>query len=212
MLWFWWLLARMELCLAGIDVNEVDRLMRARNRWIVVTGGVAAAVLVLANGMRVGASLFGRKDVTSWVFYVPGALLALGALAIWLYSRTMIRRAIADRFALPVALKGTVRRLLPARAGGQPLLLRGDEGRHAWFTASPEILRHLRMRMSRATAGRPVQLAVTIRYFPRSHVVEAIPGTAAGNVDTALARARAVAVGRTSRADSRRGRRWRPDR
>jgi hypothetical protein len=196
MLWFWWLLARMELCLAGIDEREVGRLMRARNRWIVVMGGAAAAVLVLANGMRAGASLFGRRDVTSWAFYVPGALLLLAALAIWLYSRTMIRRAIADRFALPVPLKGTVRRLLAARAGGHPLLLRAEGGRHAWFTGSPEVLRHLRMRVSRAGAGRPLALSVTIRYFPRSHVVEAIPGPAAENVDTALVRARAVAVGR----------------
>lgn len=187
---FWTMIARLKLCLANIDEEEVQRILRTRMRLMAVLGGVTGALLVVAGSTSAGMSMVSHKHVVTWPFYVPGAVLGLVTMGIWLYARTMIRRAIKDRERLPVPVQGTVCRLVMARAGGNPVLLRSREGRYTWLTGSQAVLRQVRVQLGSATGKRrtrAIRITVTLLYYQPSHVIREIPGLAIEQLDAALA-------------------------
>lgn len=178
----WWLLARMRLCLAGIDEVEVQRLLVLRLRWMVLFGGLAAGGVVIAATTAsetvaapslVMASM--RTDVQLGA-YGAAAVMALLAVAVWRYSRAIVRRALRDRESVPEVCRGTALRIIRAREGGWPLLLRRDDGRRFWVTGSPKVLAPIRGRLGRA--GRGFRVTVTLQYYRRSRVVKEIRGMA----------------------------------
>jgi hypothetical protein len=184
--YLWWAAARLGLCLAGIDEAELKRFLLQRFRWIVVAVGGAGSFFVLGGGIAGGRSRKGAGATASYLYYIAAAVLALAALVVWWYSREMVRRAVKDRSGPAVACKGTVRRLIAARQGGWPLLLRSSDGRWFWLTGSSKALAPMRARLTKGTVDRPFQLTLTLTYYPRSRVIGEISGMAVEVLDRAL--------------------------
>jgi len=92
--YLWWILARMGLCLAGVGDGELQRLLFKRLRWIVLWAGAAACLGVLGNGLAAAppppAGTTAPVRAVSLGAYVVAALLALMAVAIWLYCRIIV--------------------------------------------------------------------------------------------------------------------------
>jgi hypothetical protein len=179
----WWPLARLRLCLAGVDDDELARLRRERLRWLVLLAGTAAALVVLAGGVAAGArgapaqtSAPHDLGVVATVGYAAAVVPVLAAVALWLYVRTMLRRALYDRERPPVVITGTVRRMIRPSAGGWPLLVRRTGGRGRWLTGSPRTLAPVRGRLTGHSARRTFQLTVTLTYYRRSRVIKEIAG------------------------------------
>jgi hypothetical protein len=178
----WWLLARMRLCLAGVEDVELNRLLVRRLRWMVLFGGSAAGCVVLAATTATEtvaapspAMASMRTDVELGA-YAAAVLLALPAAAVWWYSRAMVRRAMRDRQSTPKVCRATALRIDRAAEGGWPLLLRREDGRRFWVTGSPRVLAPVRSRMGRAGPG--FRVTVTLQYYRRSRVVKEIRGMA----------------------------------
>ena len=206
MSWSWltlplrWAAARLGLCLAGIQDEELRRLRTRRTRWITCFAGAAALLGVLAGSVAQSLVLSGPRGSTVlayWYLYLVAAPPLLAALAIWWYSAAVLRRALGDRTTYPVVRKGTVRRLLAARAGGWPLLLRDVDGRWMWLTGSGEVLLPVRQRLARHRSGRPFQLTITLAVHPRSRVVHEIRGMAVEELGVAWEPAGAWAATRS---------------
>jgi hypothetical protein len=181
----WWVLARLVLCLAAIDEAEIARLLLVRLRWMVITCGAAAFLVVLA-GQMVGAPAGPAKSVAvnaEFAEYAGAGVLLLAALALWVYSRFITRRARADRNRVPEVCKGVVRRVLTAREGGSPVLLRCQSGRWMWVTGSSQVVAPLRERLARSRQRFGFRLSVTLVYHPKSRVVKEVPGMAVEAVD-----------------------------
>ena len=179
----WWLLARMRLCLAGIEEAEVRSFLVRRTYWIVGCLGVVAFCVVLAGevvpnqagSVRPG-SLDGQRRDAAVGLYAAAAILTLVAVAIWRYSAAMVKRARTDRGLTPHVCRGTVRWLISARAGGWPVLLRRDDGRRRWLTGSESVLAPVRSRLAHRARGTPIRLTVTLVHHPRSRVIKQING------------------------------------
>ncbi|TMC11023.1 MAG: hypothetical protein E6J41_07140 [Chloroflexi bacterium] len=178
----WRLLARMRLCLAGVDDAEVGRLLVRRLRWMVVFGGLAAGCVVLAATTAtetvaapspVMAAM--RTDLQMGA-YIAAGVLALPVVAVWRYAQAIVRRALRDRAAVPQVCRGTALRVVPAAEGGWPMLLRREDGRRFWVTGSAKVLAPVRSRMGRAGPG--FRVTVTVQYYRRSRVVKEIRGMA----------------------------------
>lgn len=183
-----WAAARLGLCLAGIQDEELRRLRTRRMQWITFFAGAAALLGVLAGSIAQSLVLSGPRGSTVlafWYLYLVAAPPLLVALAIWWYSAVVLRRALRDRTTYPVVRRGTVRRLLTAREGGWPLLLRDVDGRSMWLTGSREVLLPVRQRLARRRPGRPFQLTVTLAFHPRCRVVHEIRGMAVEDLDAA---------------------------
>lgn len=181
----WWVLARLGLCLAGIDEAEIARLLLVRLRWMIVTCGAAAFLVVLA-GQMVGAPAGPAKSVAvnaEFGEYAGAGVLLLVALLLWAYSRFITRRARADRSRVPDVCKGIVRRVLTARDGGTPVLLRCHSGRWMWVTGSSQVVAPLRERLARSRQRFGFRLSVTVLYHPKSRVIKEVPGMAVEAVD-----------------------------
>jgi hypothetical protein len=181
----WWVLARLGLCLASIDEAEIARLLLVRLRWTVVTCGAAAFLVILA-GQMVGAPPGPARSVAvnaEVAEYAGAGALLMAALLVWAYSRFITRRARADRSRVPEVCKGVVRRLLTARAGGTPVLVRCQSGRWMWVTGSPQVVAPLRERLARARQRSGFRLSVTLVYHPKSRVIKDVPGMAVEAVD-----------------------------
>jgi hypothetical protein len=176
----------MRLCLAGIDELEVRRFLVKRLQWIVVTAGGAALLVALGGTFRTEiasqpALWHGSPPHPELVAYGAAAFLALATGILWRYGQAMVGRARSDRNATPAVCKGTVRRLVTAREGGWPLLLRLEDGRWLWLTGSPGTLALVRSRMARTArtrGGRGYRLNVVLVYHRRSRVIEKVAGTA----------------------------------
>lgn len=186
----WWIAARMGLCLASVGDEELQRLLFKRLRWIVLWAGGAACLAVLGNGLAAAppppAGTNAPVRAVSLGAYVVAALLALIAVAIWLYSRIIVRRALRDRTGYPTPCKGTARGLITSREGGWALRLRSEQGRWFWLTGSSQVLAPMRRRMAGLTHGRPYRLAVTLTYYPRSRVIHEITGMAVEELNAVL--------------------------
>lgn len=178
----WRLLARMGLCLAGIDDAEVGRLLVRRLRWMVVFGGLAAGCVVLAATTatetvaapsRAMAAI--RTDLELGTYAAAGVLV-LPVIAVWRYAQAIVRRALRDRMSVPEVCRGTVVRIVGAAEGGWPMLVRREGGRRFWVTGSPQALAPVRSRLGRAGPG--FRVTVTLQYYRRSRVVKEIRGMA----------------------------------
>lgn len=178
----WRLLARMGLCLAGIDDAEIARLLVRRLRWMVLFGALAGGCVVLAATTATESvaapspQMSALRNEVQLGAYVAAAVLALPAVAIWRYSQAIVRRALRDRQAVPEVCRGTVLRVVRVAEGGWPLLLRREDGRRFWVTGSPRALAPVRTRLG--GAGRGFQVTVTLQYYRRSRVVREIRGMA----------------------------------
>jgi hypothetical protein len=179
----WWPLAKLRLCLAGVDDDELARLRRERLRWLVVLLGAAGSLVVVAGGVAAGArsalpqgSARSVLGVVADVGYGAAVGLVVVGLALGLYTRTMVRRAVRDRERIPVVCRGTVRRIVRPAGGGWPVLMRRDGGRGRWLTGSPQTLAPVRGRLTGVSPGRSFQLAVTLTYYRRSRVIKEING------------------------------------
>jgi hypothetical protein len=178
----WRLLARMRLCLAGVDDEEIGRLLMRRLRWMALFGGLAGGCVVLAATTATESVAAPsqpmaaiRTDVQLGA-YVAAAVLALPAVVVWRYSQAIVRRALRDRQAVPEVCRGTVLRVVQAAEGGWPVLLRREDGRRFWVTGSPQALAPVRTRLGRAGSG--FRVTVTLQYYRRSRVVKEIRGMA----------------------------------
>jgi hypothetical protein len=179
---FWRLLARMRLCLAGVEDVELDRLLVRRLRWMVLFGGLAAGCVVLAATTATEAVAAPsqpmapmRTDLELGA-YAAAALLALVAVAVWRYSRAIVRRALRDRQSTPEVCRGTALRIVRAAEGGWPMLVRREDGRRFWVTGGARVLAPVRSRMGRAGPG--FRVTVTLQYYRRSRVVKEVRGMA----------------------------------
>ena len=183
----------MGLCLAGVGDGELQRLLFKRLRWIVLWAGAAACLGVLGNGLAAAppppAGTTAPIPAVSFGAYVVAGLLALIAVAIWLYSRIVVRRALRDRMGYPIPCKGTVRGLITSREGGWALRLRSEQGRWLWLTGSSQALAPMRRRMAGLAPGRPYRHSVTLTYYPGSRVIHEITGMAVEELDAVLASA-----------------------
>jgi hypothetical protein len=178
----WWPLARLGLCLAGVDHDELTRLKRQGIRRLVVLLGTAACLVVLAGGVAAGAGQVPPQDpashglgVVAEVISGVATLPTVAGVVLWLWVRTMTRRAIRDRERAPVLCRGTVRRILRPGAGGWPVLVRRDSGRGRWLTGSVETLAPIRGRLP-AGRDRAFRVTVTLTYYRRSRVIKEIDG------------------------------------
>ena len=181
MIFIWWPLSRLGLCLAGVDESELARLLTLRTRWVVVFGGAASFSFVLgvqmtqqpAGSLASGAAFFGGA-----------AAFLLVCVGLWRYSRAMVRKARSDRERDPRVCRGTVRRLLLAPEGGCPVLIRS--GRRIWLTGSRETLKTVVGRLTTQVRGRPFQLVVVLTYYPGSRVIREVNGTAVESLEQAV--------------------------
>jgi hypothetical protein len=178
----WWLLARMRLCLAGVEDAELGRLLVRRLRWMVLFGGLAAGCVVLAATTATetiaapSQPLAPMRTDVELGAYGAAAVLALAAAAVWRYAQAIVRRALRDRQSAPVVCKATALRTIRAADGGWPMLLRREDGRRFWVTGSAKSLAPLRGRVGRAGPG--FRVTVTLQYYRRSRVVKEIRGMA----------------------------------
>jgi hypothetical protein len=154
-----------------------------RTRWIVVFGGAAAFSFVLGVQMTQQPS----ATLVSGAAYFGGAgAFVLVCLFIWLYSRSMVRRARGDRERDPRVCRGSVRRILPAPDGGYPVLVKTDRGRRLWLTGSHDSLKPVLGRMTTQVRGRPFQLVVVLTYYPRCRVIREVNGMAVESLEQAM--------------------------
>jgi hypothetical protein len=170
--YLWWVCARMGLCLAGIDDDEVQRL-RFRRLRLISPLGVGAVILtllgsVLTAGLPSGSGSTTRSLATTFQFgsYAIAGVLGLGALAVLIYARIIVRRALRDRSADPVARRATLRGFISARDGGWPVRLQCDDGHWLWLTGS----------LTGDKAKRQYRLTVALVHHPRSKVIREISG------------------------------------
>jgi hypothetical protein len=178
-----WLLAQMRLCLDGIEESAIRSFLVRRTYWIVACLGVAAFCVVLAGEVAPGqtgalrpGNLDSQRHDASVGLYVAAAILTLVALTIWRYSASIVKRARTDRVLTPEVCRGTVRRLIRARGGGWPVLVRRDDGRWRWLIGSQAVLAPVRTRLARVAPGTPVRLTVTLVHYRRSRIIKQING------------------------------------
>lgn len=181
----WWVAARLGLCLAGIGSTELQRLMVRRLQWISLSAGGAALFVVLAGSLAGGLPSHGAAAKLYLVPDGAAAVLCLVALLLWRYSQRKLRQALQDQASDPLVLKGAVRRVIIARDGGWPLLVRDQGGRWLWLTGSPRALAPVQGRLTSRAAGRQFQLTVVLTYHPRSRVVQEITGMAVEQLEAA---------------------------
>jgi hypothetical protein len=194
----WWLLARLRLCLAGIDELEVRRLLLQRTRWVVLTAGGAAFLVALGGTLR--TEIASRPALwpapareAELGLYGAAAVLGLVTLLIWRYSQAVVRRARSDRSGTPAVCRGTVRRILATADGGWPMLVRRDDGRWLWLTGNPQVLALVRSRLARTGGERGYRLTITLVYHRRSRVIERVTGTAVVALEAAWQSSRELA-------------------
>jgi len=178
----WRLLARMRLCLAGVEDVELSRLLVRRLRWMVLFGGLSAACVVLAATTATESlaapspAMASMRTNVQLGAYAAAVVLALPAVAVWRYAQAMVRRALRDRQSMPEVCRATALRIVRSADGGWPVLLRREDGRRFWVTGSPRVLAPVRSRMGRAGPG--FRVTVTLQYYRRSRVVREIRGMA----------------------------------
>jgi hypothetical protein len=197
----WWLLARLRLCLAGIDELEVRRLLLQRTRWILLTAGGAAFLVALGGTLRTEIA----SQPALWpapareaelALYGAAAALGLVTLVLWRYSQAIVRRARSDRSGTPGVCRGTVRWIVTAQDGGWPVLIRRDDGRWLWLTGNPAALALVRSRLARTGGARGYRLTITLVYHRRSRVIERVTGTAVVALQAAWQSSREIAADR----------------
>jgi len=185
----WWLLARMRLCLAGVDDEEIGRLLVRRLRWMVLFGGLAGGCVVLAattatESIAAPSPPLGQmRSEFELGAYVAAAVLCLPAAAVWWYARAIVRRARRDRESMPEVCRGTALRIIGAREGGWPLLLRSERGRRFWLTGGLAVIGPVRSRLGRAGPG--YRVTVTLQYYRRCRVIKEIRGMAVEALEVA---------------------------
>jgi hypothetical protein len=216
---WWWPLARLRLCLASVDDLEVRRLLTQRLRWLVMLSGGAAFFVVLgvqavhqglsappsgapgASASGSGSGSGGTADADDLpgtlpfaiAYFAAVALLLVASLALWLYCRRKARRALRDREGDPEVCRGLARRVLTARDGGWPILIRTDRGRSLWLTGSPRSLGTIKGRLGARRPDRRFQLVVVVTYYPRCRVIREVTGMAVESLELAAVRAPAGA-------------------
>jgi hypothetical protein len=192
----WWLLARMRLCLGGVDDGEIRRLLVRRVRWMVLFVGLAAGGVLVASTTASEAqaatsaappppNLAAMRHQVEVAGYVAAGVLALVAAVIWGYAAVMVRRALRDRESMPEVCSGTAVRVVEAREGGWPLLMRRRDGRWLWLTGNPATLQPVLGRLARAGPG--FRVTVTLQHYRRSRVVKEIRGMAVEALEAAWA-------------------------
>lgn len=180
--YLWWVCARMGLCLGGIDDDEVQRLRFRRLRLIspLAVGAVILTLLgsVLTAGLPSGSGATTRSLATTFQFgsYVIAGVLGLGAIAVLIYARIIVRRALRDRSADPVARRATLRGFISARDGGWPVRLQCDDGHWLWLTGSRAVLAPVQGRFTGDKTKRQYRLTVALVHHPRSKVIREISG------------------------------------
>jgi hypothetical protein len=197
----WWPLAKLGLCLAGVDDDELYRLRRQGLRWMVLLGGAVAALVVLSGSVLAGArsappftSAGPDLEKVAIGGYIAAAVLVLPLLALWWYVRAMVRRAVRDRESVPEVCRGTVRLIIRPRGGGWPVLIRRTNGRGRWVTGSTRTLAPIRGRLTGRAPRRPFQLSVTLTYYRRSRVIKEIGGVVVEDLAAAWARTGVPAI------------------
>ena len=180
--YLWWAAARMGLCLAGIDDDELQRLRFRRLRMISPLAGGAVILAVLGGGLTAGlpkgmaSATRGLATTLQIGSYIMAGVLSLIALVTLLYTRAIVKRAQRDRATDPVARRATFRGLIRAREGGWPVRLRCDDGRWLWLTGSRQVLAPIQGRLAHDEGKRPYRLTVAVVHHPRSRVIKEISG------------------------------------
>jgi hypothetical protein len=189
--YLWWVGARMGLCLAGIDDDEVQRLRFRRLRIISPLAGGALVLTLLGGALTVGlpnGSLRASRSLATILqtgSYAVAGLMGLTALAVLIYARIIVRRAVRDRSADPVARKASIRGFIPAREGGSPVRLQCDDGRWLWLTGSRAVLAPVQGRLAQDGTERPYRLTVAFVHHRRSRVIKDISGMKVEALDQA---------------------------
>jgi nitrate reductase gamma subunit len=132
--YLWWVGARMGLCLAGIGDDEVQRLRFRRLRVIspISVGAVLLTFLggALTAGLPRGNIPATRSFATALQIgsYIVAGVMGLAALAVLIYARIIVRRALGDRSTDPIARRATLRGFISAlRLRSPTSALRGNE-------------------------------------------------------------------------------------
>jgi hypothetical protein len=180
--------ARLGICLAGLDNEELFRFAMRQRGWGLLWSTISFPLYVV-GGVAWG---FG-SDVLYVSLWLPGALLSTAALFTGLYARAMLAGALLDRSSEPVAAKGTLRRLIPGRDGGWPVLIRDQDGRGLWLTGREADLGRAIEAHRRRRPGVQLELSITLTYYPRTHVIKEISGIAVQERDKARATAPSLA-------------------
>jgi hypothetical protein len=180
--YLWWVGARLCLCLAGIEDAELQRL-RFRRLRVVSPLAVGAVILTLVGsavraGLSNGSGSAARSLATTFQIgsYVIAGLLGLAVLAVLIYARIIVKRALRDRAADPVARRATLRGFISARDGGWPVRLQCDDGRWLWLTGSRAVLAPVYGRLTGDKTKRPYRLTVALVHHPWSRVIREISG------------------------------------
>lgn len=179
--YLWWAAARLGFCLAGIEDAELQRLRFRRLRLISPLIGGALILAVLGGGLMAGRpgmmpAVRGLATALQSGSYVVAGGLGLAAVAILLYARAIVRSALSDRCADPVARRATLRGLIRARQGGWPVRLQCDDGRWLWLTGSRDVLAPVMGLLTHDGDKRPYRLGVTLVHHSRSRVIKEISG------------------------------------
>jgi hypothetical protein len=178
----WWLLARLRLCLAGVDDSELTRLLTQRTRWIVILCGAGGFSFVLGVEIAQPPGTIGLGVG----YFAAAAGFVLVSVLTWLYSRAIVRRARHDRERDPRVCKGAVRTVLTAADGGWPVLIKTDRGRYLWLTGNRASLKTAMGRLTAQVRGRPFQLVVVLTYHPRCRVIREVNGMAVESLERAI--------------------------
>jgi hypothetical protein len=180
--YLWWVCARMGLCLAGIDDDEVRRLRFRRLRLISPLAAGAVVLTLLAGALTAGVprgSLPASRSLATTLqtgSYALAGLMGLAAIAVLIYARIIVRRAIRDRSSDPVTRRASLRGFISAREGGWPVRLQCDDGRWLWLTGSRAVLAPVQGRLAHDRTKRPYRLTVALVHHRRSRVIKEISG------------------------------------
>ena len=180
--------AWLGICLAGLDNEELFRFAMRQRGWGLVWSMISFPLYVV-GGIAWG---FG-SDVLYLSLWLPGALLSTAALFTGLYARAMLAGALLDRSGDPIAAKGTLRRVIPGRDGGWPVLMRDQNGRGLWLTGREADLHRAIEALERRRPGVQLELSITLTYYPRTHVIKEISGIAVQEREKARATAASLA-------------------
>jgi hypothetical protein len=168
-----WVGAQLGTLLASLDEPEVRRFVIKQQAWWVPLWITSLCAAYLA----------GATGPSGWVPY----LILSAPLLFSLRWRATLVNAGLDRASTPIAVGGRVRKLIPSRDGGWPLLLRDQDGSWLWLTGKGQDLDRARQTLRSRRSGVRHELRLTLTYYPRTHVIKEITGMSVEERETVRA-------------------------